>query len=84
MGAHAFADRAAHELAATGESVRRRSVETDSDLTARESQIARMVREGLSNAEIGARLFISTRTVEWHLSKIFAKLQITSRRQLRR
>jgi DNA-binding CsgD family transcriptional regulator len=84
MGAHAFADLAARELAAAGEIVRKRSVETVSDLTAQEAQIARMVREGLSNAEVAARLFISPRTVEWHLSKIFAKLQITSRRQLRR
>jgi DNA-binding CsgD family transcriptional regulator len=84
MGAQAFARRAARELAATGETVRKRTVETVSDLTAQETQIVRMVREGLSNAEIGARLFISARTVEWHLSKIFAKLQITSRRQLRR
>ena len=84
VGAQAFAERAARELAATGESVRKRTVETVSELTAQETQIARMVREGLSNAEIGARLFISARTVEWHLSKIFAKLQITSRRQLRR
>jgi DNA-binding CsgD family transcriptional regulator len=84
MGAELFAQRAARELAATGETVRKRAVETAGELTAQETQIARMVREGLSNAEIGARLFISSRTVEWHLSKIFAKLQITSRRQLRR
>jgi ATP/maltotriose-dependent transcriptional regulator MalT len=84
MGAEAFAERARRELIATGDSVRKRNFETVSDLTAQEAQIARMVREGLSNAEIGARLFISTRTVEWHVSKIFAKLQITSRRQLRR
>jgi DNA-binding CsgD family transcriptional regulator len=83
MGAEAFAQRAARELNATGESVRKWTVETVGDLTAQETQIVRMVREGLSNAEIGARLFISPRTVEWHLSKIFAKLRITSRRQLR-
>ena len=84
MGAHAFAERAARDLAATGEAVHKRTVDTVSDLTAQEGQIARMVRDGLSNAEIAARLFISPRTVEWHLSKIFAKLHITSRRQLRR
>jgi DNA-binding CsgD family transcriptional regulator len=84
MGAEVFADRAARELAATGETVRKRTVEAPSELTAQEAQIARLVRDGLSNAEIGARLFISPRTVEWHLSKIFSKLHITSRRQLRR
>lgn len=84
MGAHAFAERTAREIAATGETVRKRSVECTGELTAQEAQIARLVREGLSNAEIGARLFISRRTVEWHLSKVFAKLQITSRRQLGR
>jgi DNA-binding CsgD family transcriptional regulator len=84
MGAEAFAERARRELAAIGDPVRKRAVEPVRILTVQESQIAQLVREGLSNAEIGARLFISTRTVEWHLSKIFAKLRITSRRQLRR
>jgi DNA-binding CsgD family transcriptional regulator/tetratricopeptide (TPR) repeat protein len=84
MGAEIFAERAARELAATGETVRKRTVEGPGELTAQETQIARLVRDGLSNAEIGARLFISPRTVEWHLSKIFTKLHITSRRQLRR
>jgi DNA-binding CsgD family transcriptional regulator len=83
MGMEAFADRAAGELAATGEAVRKRSVEAPSRLTSQEAQIVRLAREGLPNAEIAARLFISHRTVEWHLSNIFAKLQISSRRQLR-
>jgi len=83
MGMEAFADRTAGELLATGESVRMRSAEAPSQLTAQEAQIARLAREGLSNAEIAARLFISRRTVEWHLSNIFTKLRITSRRQLR-
>jgi DNA-binding CsgD family transcriptional regulator len=84
MGINAFAARAARELEAAGVSVRKRTVETPTELTPQEVQIARMVREGLTNPEIAARLFISPRTVEWHLSKIFGKLQITSRRQLRR
>ena len=83
MGMEAFADRTAGELLATGETVRMRSAEAPSQLTAQEAQIARLAREGLSNAEIAARLFISRRTVEWHLSNIFTKLRITSRRQLR-
>jgi DNA-binding CsgD family transcriptional regulator len=82
IGAKAFAHRAASELRATGESARKRSVDTTIDLTPQEDQVVRLVREGLSNAEIGARLFISPRTVEWHMGRIFSKLDITSRRQL--
>jgi DNA-binding CsgD family transcriptional regulator len=78
----AFAERARHELLATGENVRKRTVETRDELTAQERQIARLARDGLSNPEIGARLFLSPRTVEWHLRKVFAKLGIHSRREL--
>ncbi|GAA1121837.1 LuxR family transcriptional regulator [Kribbella jejuensis] len=83
MGADAFAERARHELLATGETVRKRTPETTNDLTAQEAQIAGLARDGLTNPEIAAQLFISPRTVEWHLRKTFAKLGITSRRQLR-
>jgi DNA-binding CsgD family transcriptional regulator len=83
MGMAAFADRAAGELLATGETVKRRAAEAPCQLTAQEAQVARLARAGLSNVEIAVRLFISPRTVEWHLTNIFAKLQITSRRQLR-
>jgi ATP/maltotriose-dependent transcriptional regulator MalT len=82
MGAAAFADRARRELLATGETVRARAPDTVDQLTARESQIAELAREGLSNPAIGARLFISPRTVQYHLHKVFAKLDITSRNQL--
>ncbi len=84
MGMEAFAARAARELRATGERVRRRAVETREDLTAQEGQIARLARDGLSNQEIGGRLFLSPRTVEYHLHKVFNKLGITSRTQLDR
>jgi len=82
MGARAFADRAARELLATGETARKRGIETRSELTAQEAQVARLARDGLSNPEIGARLFISPRTVQYHLHKVFAKLDISSRSQL--
>ena len=82
MGMEAFGERAGHELQATGETVRKRQAETRDDLTAQERQIAELAREGLSNPEIGARLFLSPRTVEWHLRKVFAKLGIHSRREL--
>ena len=82
MGAEAFAERARRELLATGETVRKRTVETRGDLTAQEAQIARLARDGLSNPEIGTRLFISPRTVQYHLRKVFLKLGIRSRTQL--
>jgi len=83
IGMEAFSERARHELQATGEKVRKRSVETRDDLTAQEEQIAGLARDGLSNPEIGARLFLSPRTIEWHLRKVFTKLGINSRRELR-
>jgi DNA-binding CsgD family transcriptional regulator len=82
-GAEAFAERARLELQATGETVRRRDVTTQHDLTPQEEHIARLARDGRSNPEIGSELFISPRTVEWHLRKVFAKLGITSRNELR-
>src|SRR5215216_3411695 len=82
IGMEAFAERARRELLATGEKVRKRTVETRYQLTPQEEQIARLAREGLSNPEIGARLYISRRTVEWHLHKVFAKLDIRSRHEL--
>jgi ATP/maltotriose-dependent transcriptional regulator MalT len=83
MGLAAFAERARRELAATGETVRKRTVETTTTLTAQEAYIARLARDGHTNPEIGAQLFLSVRTVEWHLRKIFIKLGIGSRRELR-
>jgi DNA-binding CsgD family transcriptional regulator len=82
MGADGFAGRARRELLATGETVRKRTVETSGELTPQEAQIARLAREGLSNPEIGTRLFISPRTVQYHLRKVFTKLDISSRSQL--
>jgi DNA-binding CsgD family transcriptional regulator len=83
IGMEAFAERARRELAATGEKVRRRAVETRDHLTPQEAQIARLAGDGLTNPEIGARMFLSARTVEWHLRKVFAKLGVSSRRELR-
>jgi DNA-binding CsgD family transcriptional regulator/tetratricopeptide (TPR) repeat protein len=83
MGAEAFAERARRELQATGETVRKRTVETLDDLTSQEAQVARLAADGQTNPEIGAQLFLSPRTVEWHLSKVFGKLGISSRKELR-
>jgi DNA-binding CsgD family transcriptional regulator len=84
MGLEAFADRARHELLATGETVRKRTLETSGQLTAQEAHIARLAAQGLTNPEIGAALFVSPRTVEWHLRKTFSKLGVSTRRELRR
>jgi DNA-binding CsgD family transcriptional regulator len=82
-GAEGFAERARRELRATGETVRKRVDETRNDLTPQEVQIARLAASGYTNPEIGAQLFLSPRTVEWHLHKVFGKLGLSSRRQLR-
>jgi ATP/maltotriose-dependent transcriptional regulator MalT len=82
IGVEAFAERARRELLATGEKARKRTVETRDQLTPQERQIAGFARDGLSNPEIGARLFLSPRTVEWHMKKVFTKLGISSRRGL--
>ncbi|MZE70025.1 helix-turn-helix transcriptional regulator, partial [Streptomyces sp. SID5789] len=76
------AERAVRELRATGETVARRDAAAVASLTPQESQIARLARDGLTNSEIGAQLFLSPHTVEWHLRKVYAKLGITSRRML--
>jgi DNA-binding CsgD family transcriptional regulator len=83
IGAAGFAERARHELLATGEKVRKRVDDTRDDLTPQEEQIARLALAGRTNPEIGAELFLSPRTVEWHLRKVFTKLGISSRRALR-
>ena len=82
IGMNGFAERARRERMATGETVRKRSPETRDSLTAQEAQIARLAAEGCTNPEIGAQLFISPRTVEWHLRKVFTKLGISSRKEL--
>jgi ATP/maltotriose-dependent transcriptional regulator MalT len=84
MGMEAFAERTRKELLAAGEMVRERIVETREELTGQERQIARLARDGLSNPEIGARLFLSPQTVEWHLRKVFTKLRVRSRQELAR
>jgi DNA-binding NarL/FixJ family response regulator len=84
MGAEAFAERARRELIATGEKLRKRRDETRDELTPQEEQIARLARDGLTNPEIAAHLFLSPRTVEYHLNKVFAKLGIDSRMGLHR
>ena len=84
IGMEAFTERTRRELLATGEKARKRSDETRDQLTPQEEQIARLACDGLSNSEIGAELFVSARTVEWHLRNVFAKLGITSRRHLQR
>jgi DNA-binding CsgD family transcriptional regulator/tetratricopeptide (TPR) repeat protein len=82
MGIESFGERARRELVATGERVRKRSVETQDQLTPQEMQIARLASDGRTNPEIGAQLFLSRRTVEWHLRKVFDKLQVRSRHEL--
>jgi DNA-binding NarL/FixJ family response regulator len=84
MGFEAFAERARHELVATGETVRRRTVDTYGELTPQEAHIAGLAADGLTNPEIAAQLYLSPRTVEWHLRKVFTKQGVSTRRQLRR
>ena len=84
IGADAFAERARRELQAAGEMVRKQAVEARTELTAQEATIARLAQDGQTNIEIGAQLFLSARTVEWHLGNVFVKLGISSRRELRR
>jgi DNA-binding NarL/FixJ family response regulator len=83
FGAEAFAERARRELLAAGEFTRQSAERVGENLTAQESQIARLAGNGLTNPEIGAQLFISPRTVEWHLHKVYTKLDVSSRNELR-
>jgi DNA-binding CsgD family transcriptional regulator len=83
MGIDGFAERARRELMATGETVRKRTAETVVELTEQEAEIAQLAAAGQTNPEIGAKLFLSPRTVEWHLRKVFTKLGISSRKELR-
>ena len=83
MGMEAFAERARRELLATGETVCKRTVETLDELTPQEVQVARLASRGQTNPEIGSQLFLSPRTVEWHLGKVFGKLGVNSRKELR-
>jgi DNA-binding NarL/FixJ family response regulator len=82
MGAEAFAQRACRELLATGETARKRTIEARDELTPHEARIARMARDGASNQDIATELFVSRKTIEYHLHKVFAKLGISAREQL--
>ncbi len=82
IGMEAFAERARREPIATGEKARKRTVDTVTTLTAQEAYIARLAREGRTNPEIGAQMYLSARTIGWHLRNVFAKLGISSRREL--
>jgi DNA-binding NarL/FixJ family response regulator len=83
LGMHAFAEQARRELRATGATVRRRTADPRDQLTSQEDQIVLLARTGMSNPEIAAQLFLSARTVQYHLRKVFIKFEISSRRDLR-